>query len=139
MVLANAAFAFADKAVRIMGHHRVSWIVSILLALGALGVSARASETPVYIVTEGSGHYIGRDVFAWSFSGPGFSASGDAESPCCFSNPVAVTDGFVSGIANLFGTMSGQATVGGISYSINYSFAAAVKLSGLPGWSFHKR
>jgi hypothetical protein len=39
-----------------MGRYRVGWIISILLALGVSGGSARASETPVYFVTEGTAH-----------------------------------------------------------------------------------
>ena len=102
-----------------MGRHRVGWIISILLALGASGVSARASEVPVYIVTGGTATYIGGDAL-FSFSGPKFDITFGVESaPPGPTEHVAVTGGSVFGGVDVFGgSDEGFGTAGGISYPL---------------------
>jgi hypothetical protein len=108
-----------------MEPHRGGWIVSIILALGASGVSTRAIVTPTYLVTAGSGYWTDGN-FLWSFTGPGFSASGGAESPCC-PTPI-VQDGVILSFTSLSGTMSGGGSIGGVSYSL--SFSGGLSISG---------
>lgn len=96
-----------------MRRHRVGWIASILLALGVSGVSARASETPVYLVTGGTAT-LNQFGVVFAFSGPGFSLSGGTESPCCLVFSVGVTAESVDGRLTIeapdvaFGTVGGQ-------------------------------
>ena len=121
-----------------MRRHRVGWIASILLALGVSGVSTRASETPIYFVTEGTAGFtspFNLDTLIFSFSGPGFSISGGEATP----EPgrvteVGVTAGSISAstvISQLFSDeLVGSGTVGGIVYPQLAFSSGIVRISG---------
>jgi hypothetical protein len=100
-----------------MGHSRVGWAVSIFLALGASGMSARASETPVYLVTGGTAFY-NTTAGIFSFSGPNFDITFGAEdTPPGPTDHALVTAGSVFGAAVVSGGSNfGSGTAGGISY-----------------------
>jgi hypothetical protein len=100
-----------------MGRHRVGWVVLILLAIGASGINARASETPVYLVTGGTVTYDASEAL-FSFSGPNLDITFGVEfAPPGRTTDVGVTAGSVAGGVNVTGGSNiGFGTAGGISY-----------------------
>src|ERR1700730_6453086 len=80
--------------------HRFWWVVSILLVLGTSGVSTRASEIPVFFVTQGTAAFgtteFNSDALSFSFSGPGVNIGGAEATPFpCRLVTVGVTAGSI--------------------------------------------